>query len=237
MASDNSKKSSWTFLLATLLEVGAIAATILLPLFFIAAPEMPPRPRPIAHYLPHVKLVRVQPSDVPREHAVHLDRPTWAIATLVAPSRVPHGIANLAGLEPLQIGSTGDASGLPDGIVSWGSDAPQLQPPPPAVSKTQSTPSGPLRVSQGVQEAKLIHRVMPHYPPLAVQTREFGTVHLVAIIGRDGRVHSIQILDGPVFLRQAAVEAIKQWVYQPTLLNGQPVEVIAPIDVHFTLNN
>ncbi|HEX4230402.1 MAG TPA: energy transducer TonB [Bryobacteraceae bacterium] len=237
VAFEKSKKSPWTFVVAILLEVIAIVATILLPLFFIASPEMPAPPRPIAHYLPHVELVRVKSSDVLRERAVHLSRPAWNIATLVAPSRVPHGIANLAGLEPLQMGSIGDTSaGFPDGVVNWGSEAPQLPPPPP-ISKTQAARPGPLRVSQGVQEAKLIRRVMPRYPPLAVQTREFGTVHLVAIIGRDGRVRNVQVLDGPMFLRQAAVEAIKQWVYRPTLLNGEPVDVIAPIDVHFTLNN
>jgi protein TonB len=235
VAIENSRKSSWTFVLATLLEIAAIAATILLPLLFIAAPEMPPSPRPIARYLPHVKLVRVQQSDVPRDRAVHVNRPVWAIATLIAPGHVPHSIANLSGLEPLQIGSNADMTGgLPDGVATWGSDAPQL---PPPISKAQPARSSPLRVSQGVQEAKLIHRVMPRYPPLAVQTREFGTVHLIAIIGRDGRVRSVQVVDGPVFLRQAAVEAIKQWVYKPTLLNGDPVEVVAPIDVHFTLNN
>jgi periplasmic protein TonB len=58
----------------------------------------------------------------------------------------------------------------------------------------------------------------------------------VATIGKDGRVKNIQVLSGPAFLAAAAVEAVKQWVYQPTPFKGRPVEVIAPIDINFILN-
>ena len=91
-------------------------------------------------------------------------------------------------------------------------------------------------MSQGVQEAKLINKVVPVYPRLAVETRQFGKVHLIATIGKDGHVRQIQVIGGPSFLVAAAVEAVKQWVYRPTLLNGQPVEVIAPIEINFILN-
>lgn len=99
-----------------------------------------------------------------------------------------------------------------------------------------SRASGPLRVTSGVQAAKLINKVIPTYPTLARQTRQFGRVRLVATIGKDGRVRQIQVLSGPAFLVPTAVEAVKQWIYQPTLLNGKAVEVIAPIDINFTLN-
>jgi len=93
----------------------------------------------------------------------------------------------------------------------------------------------PVHVSQGVQEAKLIRRILPIYPALAIRTRQFGTVRLEAIIAKDGHIRDVRVLSGPVFLTAAAVEAVRQWVYKPTLLNGQPVEVVAPITVNFTL--
>ncbi len=236
---ENPQKASWTFVVATSLELLAITALIVTPLFFIAPPKMPPPPRTLARYLPHVKLVRVEQSNLPHERVISHNRLNWSTLKLVAPVRIPHGVTNLTDLQPVALAEAGDSvSGLRDGLASsFGENLPQIAPPPQPAPKPQPQSSGLLHVSQGVQEAKLIHRVMPRYPPLAIQTREFGTVHLVAIIGKDGHVSSVQVLDGPVFLRQAAVEAIKQWIYKPTLLNGEPVEVLAPIDVHFTLSN
>lgn len=76
---------------------------------------------------------------------------------------------------------------------------------------------------------------MPVYPPLARQARVSGSVRLIAIIGRDGTVQQLQVVSGHPLLIGAAVEAVRQWLYHPTLLNGEPVEVICPIDVNFTL--
>ena len=74
------------------------------------------------------------------------------------------------------------------------------------------------------------------YPPLAKAMRVSGTVKLVGIIGRDGTVQDLRVVEGHPLLVKAAVEAVKQWRYRPTLLNGEPVEVTAPIDVRFVLN-
>jgi protein TonB len=63
-----------------------------------------------------------------------------------------------------------------------------------------------------------------------------GTVRLTGIIGKDGVIQQLQVIDGPPLLVQAAVDAVRQWVYRPTLLSSKPVEVIAPIDVIFTLS-
>jgi protein TonB len=85
-------------------------------------------------------------------------------------------------------------------------------------------------------EAKIVKRVIPTYPPLAKQARISGTVRLEGVISREGRIVNLQVLYGHPLLTQAALQAVGQWLYQPTLLNGEPVEVIAPIDVHFTLS-
>jgi protein TonB len=87
-----------------------------------------------------------------------------------------------------------------------------------------------------VTAAMLVNRVQPVYPPLARQTRISGTVRLHAIIGKDGSVQQLEVLSGHPLLVQAALDAVRQWRYRPTLLNGEPVEVDTTIDVIFSLN-
>jgi protein TonB len=99
-----------------------------------------------------------------------------------------------------------------------------------------TTPSAPLRVGGTVQMAKLIHKVIPEYPPLAKSARISGVVHLLGIIAKDGTIRNLQLIGGHPMLSRAAIDAVEQWVYEPTLLNGEPVEVIAPIEVSFTLS-
>ncbi len=108
-------------------------------------------------------------------------------------------------------------------------------PPPPRPEPHPTTQSAPIRVGGDVQMAKLIRKVMPIYPALARSARVFGVVHLVGTIAKDGTIRNLQLIDGHPLLTRAAMEAVAQWVYKPTLLNGQPVEVIAPIEVNFTL--
>jgi protein TonB len=82
----------------------------------------------------------------------------------------------------------------------------------------------------------IMRRVLPVYPALAKTARVQGTVHLVGVIAINGTIQQLQVLSGHPLLVNAAVEAVRQWIYKPTTLNGDPVEVIAPIDVHFTLS-
>ncbi len=82
----------------------------------------------------------------------------------------------------------------------------------------------------------LLHRVDPHYPKLAADLHLSGTVRLQATIGRDGSVRDLEILSGEPILARAAVEAVGQWRYRPTLLNGAPVEVETYITVKFALS-
>jgi periplasmic protein TonB len=111
--------------------------------------------------------------------------------------------------------------------------------PAPVAGKTPTahptTPLAPLRVGGSVQMAKLIRKVIPEYPALARAARISGVVHLIGVIGKDGTIRNLQLVGGHPMLARAALEAVEQWVYEPTLLNGEPVEVIAPIEVSFTL--
>ena len=92
-----------------------------------------------------------------------------------------------------------------------------------------------IMVGGNVQESKLVNRVSPVYSPLALQARLSGVVHLQAVIGKDGRVVDLKVIGGHPLLIPAALEAVKQWVYQPTMLNGNPVEVMTTVDVKFEL--
>lgn len=109
---------------------------------------------------------------------------------------------------------------------------------PPVAAPVVAVPSQTrqIRVISALQMARLLHRVEPVYPPLARQTRISGTVELTGVIGTDGRIRELRVVSGHPFLAAAALEAVRQWVYEPTLLNGEPVEVIAPITVNFRLN-
>jgi periplasmic protein TonB len=234
---DGPSKRPRTFLLVTTAEVLVLAATIILPLFWIGGPSIPKLP-PIIKFRPRsmpIEVVPVEPTERSRTRPSSFRVVFDPRLTNIQPR--PSTNREFSMDDAPQIGAPVDAS------APWGIDhstsepkpvpPPSPQPPPkPAPIK----PADPIRVSQGVQEAKLVHRVMPVYPKLAIQTRQFGTVHMVAVIGKDGRMRDIQVLSGPVFLVQAALEAVKQWVYKPTYLNGEPVEVVAPITVNFTLS-
>jgi protein TonB len=108
--------------------------------------------------------------------------------------------------------------------------------PPPAPPNFPSTP-GVQRVSVGgsVQQSKLTSQPTPVYPPLARQARIQGTVRYNVLIGVDGSVKQTELVSGHPLLAPAAQAAVQGWVYQPTLLNGQPVEVTTQVDVNFTL--
>src|SRR6185312_7998520 len=92
-----------------------------------------------------------------------------------------------------------------------------------------------VRVGGDVQAALLTHEVAPVYPKFASRARVEGTVELSATIGMDGKVKDLQLVDGNPLLVDAAVNAVRQWVYRPTYLNGVPVEVLTVIHVKFHL--
>ena len=92
------------------------------------------------------------------------------------------------------------------------------------------------KISEPVQAAQLIHRVEPVYPALARQLGRSGRVELHAIIGTNGTIQSLEVISGDPLLIQSAREAVREWRYRATILNGQPVEVDTYITVIYTLN-
>jgi TonB family protein len=129
----------------------------------------------------------------------------------------------------LEAKRTGSAQ--PNGTVA----APPPPPPPPPPGGGSGAPSR-IRVGANVQQANLVSQVPPVYPPLARQAKIEGVVRLSAIIDKEGLVAHLEVISGHPLLVPAALEAVKQWVYKPTLLNGQPVEVATQLDVNFTLS-
>ena len=170
---------------------------------------------------------------------------TIAARPLTAPSRILNRVAAI-------IDSPSDflavSSGPPqgpagpftntNGIIGLNTTIGVVPPPPPEpVAVKPATPTGPVRVGGTVMEAKIVKKVLPVYPALAKQIRISGSVRLEGVIAKDGTIQKLKVLSGHPLLVTAAVDAVRQWVYSPTQLNGQAVEVIAPIDVNFILNN
>jgi protein TonB len=160
------------------------------------------------------------------------------------PPSIPRNIAQVhdESLPPAQFPST--SIGVPGGINDGqsgavldhvlqsilGNAAPQ--PPPPQTTK----PAPPRRIRVGsVIAARIVYQPKPEYPELARMTRVEGAVEFEAIIGKDGTIEQLKVLKGHPLLVKAALEAVRQWRYQPTLLNGEPVEVVTEITVNFKL--
>jgi len=196
---------------------------------FLVAPPPPPPPPPPPEVAP-VKVVRT----IPRQ---------FDAGRLMAPKSIPKEIAMIKEDElppPSSAGGVvgGIAGGFGGGGVIGGIiGSVMTAPPPPPEVKQAPKPVVPQRIPVGgnVQQAKLVSQPKPVYPPLARQARIQGTVRFTAIIGVDGHIQNLTLVTGHPLLVPSAQEAVKQWVYQPTLLNGEPVEVVTQIDVNFTL--
>jgi protein TonB len=164
---------------------------------------------------------------------------------LVAPKQIPKEIAMIREDELPPSTGAGVVGGIPGGMPGGAPGGmiggiigavPQAAPPPPKVEAPKAVAPKRITVGGNVQQAKLLAQPRPAYPPLAKQARISGTVRFTAIIGRDGTIQNLTLLGGHPLLVQSATEAVKQWRYQPTLLNGEPVEVVTQIDVNFTLS-
>ena len=119
----------------------------------------------------------------------------------------------------------GQMNGVIGGIISNA---------PSAVPKV-ATPQR-VRVSQGVTQGMVLHKVQPSYPALARTARVQGSVVLAAVIGKDGAIQNLHVISGHPLLTQAALDAVRQWRYRPYILNGEPVEVDTQVTVNFSLS-
>jgi periplasmic protein TonB len=135
-------------------------------------------------------------------------------------------------------GDRASASAIPGVAVNPVAPAPfapaTAAPAPPAATPAAgSTADGKPKSGGQIQQAVLIYRKDAEYPKIAKQTGAKGTVTLNATIGKDGNIKAVKVLSGHPMLTGAAVEAVKQWRYRPTLLNGQPVETDTQVLINF----
>lgn len=156
------------------------------------------------------------------------------MVNLTAPPRIPSRIPDIVDPNPPSLVIGGDI-GDGRGNDTQGAILPGAAP-PPQHHVQPAHPSGPMRISGGVAEGRLVAPIQPIYPALAREIRMQGTVVVEATISKTGRIENTRVVSGPPLLVQAAVNAIQQARYRPFLLNGEPIEVETTIRVVFTLN-
>ncbi len=184
--------------------------------FFVepmAAPAPPPPPPPPA----------ARPANAPKV----LPKPIVE-NQFVAPVEVPEEITPEESIDMgVEGGAGGVEGGVPGGVVGGIVGGLPDAPPPPVQA---------VRVGGQIKEPKKLKNVAPVYPDIAKQARVQGVVILESTISPQGKVTEVKVLRGIPLLDQAAIDAVKQWVYTPTLLNGVPVPVIMTVTVNFKLS-
>ena len=231
----------WTVAGSFMGQVALVGLAIVIPLLsteglprrmgWVGVPE-PPRgrvARPPAE-------ARVRTSVVPSQ----VYRRLLTIPTTIPPRALP--IVDLAPLPSIGerdgvAGGTGGPGGSGSPVIdSLVSSLPVAVPPPPVVARKDDVkPIQRITVGGIVQAARLLSGPAPVYPPLARQARVSGVVRLAAVIARDGAIIDLRAISGHPLLIPAAMAAVERWVFRPTYLNGEPVEVATQIDVNFTL--
>jgi protein TonB len=229
-------RKPWTVGVSLLAQSGLVAVALIVPLMH---PEIlhPKLDLPIFVVLKQLK------QQQPKEVRTAVTPVKAAPRAFVGPARVPEHIAKVvdisAAAEPENFALAGPSTNIGTGAILPNfteNSLPDNPPPQPKPVPRKAAASGPLAVSTGVQSAKLAFGPKPAYPPLAKASRTQGTVKLEAIIAPDGSIGNLRVITGPPLLTRAAMDAVQQWRYQPTLLNGNAVEVLTEIDVVFTLN-
>lgn len=222
------KRKTTTFL-SFLVQFAIIGFIVLLPLLFtdalpnltaamsLVAPPPPPPPPPPAAVV-HVQKVQTDivngqlrtPTKIPKKVEMIKEEEAPPPMSAGVVGGVPGGVPG------------GSMGGVMGGIIGSSAPIPRVQ-----VQR--------IRVSSGVTQGLVVHRVEPVYPPIAKTARVQGTVILAAVIGKDGSIENLHVVSGHPLLTGAAMEAVKQWKYRPYILNGEPVEVDTQVEVHFTL--
>jgi protein TonB len=223
--------SRWTIPLSIAAHVAIVALVLIIPLMasdvlpipsvgnlrFIAAITPPPQPP-----APRMATARVTetPAVIPNSN----------VAPIAAPDKIAEEVPQPAGQTAIGgIDSVGVTNGVPDS-VNLGAPIAIVDPPPPPA------PKKPFRVGGAIRAPVRVRNVMPIYPAIAQAARISGSVTIDAVIGTDGAVRDARVLSGTPLLNQAALDAVRQWRYTPTMLNGEPVQVVMTVTVDFRLN-
>ena len=247
LSSGPAAKRVWTTSLGMAGQVLVVGGAVLLTVIWPQALPMamlmtrieapgPPPPPPVA------------PGPQVRPHGTV--RPTAPVypGPLTEPRSVPAVVATIIDPPPEAGGGSmptciGCVPGSVLGSVPLLNDTvrpPVLSPRPTETSRTEPVKPAatePIRIHVSeLRMARLVHRVEPIYPTLARQMRIQGVVQIDAVVAVDGHMRELRVVSGHPLLAPAAIEAVRQWIYEPTVLNGARVEVGAPITVNFKLN-
>lgn len=235
----------WTMAASLTLQAAIAGGIVLTSILSIQQLPMVSLPRPVPPYRTAPKAVELVPT--PRS-ATSSTAYNSLRQIFREPSRIPTTITRFLDDLPTGPPSIPGSIDVPGGGGGGGgpvgagfdlfNNAARVAPPPPPPAKPPAVAkeTQPVRLGGNVLEARLIRRVVPEYPALARQARISGKVQLMGIIGRDGLVKELKLISGHPLLAPSALNAVRQWLYSPTLLNGEPVEVVAPIEVNFLLN-
>lgn len=224
-------RQTWSFVVSLLIQALAVAGLLLVPLlntyeiplgdwagraFRLMAPPPPPPPSPPTAPVPQAAPERYQ-------------------SDFTAPAAIPAKVARLidsgpAGPPLLGVPAPQGVLGS-EGVPSAGGVFGAILPEPSSL-----TLPPPIRVGGRVQNARILHKVQPEYPPEAVEQHVTGVVKLEAIIAVDGAVRDLKLISGHPLLAAAAIDAVSEWRYRPTHLNGRAVEVTTLVDVVFNLH-
>jgi protein TonB len=239
------KKRVWVYALSVAVQVTFVVILVLVPLFFtdvldlraftktlLVAPPPPPPPPPAPATVAQQTMRRpmqrvfqvagklIAPVAIPEKVAMLKERPEDLMPDVGAGFGVPGGVPG--GMPGGQIG------GVLGGIIT--------NTPRPAAPGSAGPSRVPLRIGGNLMAPKLIIAPDPSYPPLAKQARIQGDVHIDAVIDVNGNVVEMQLVKGHPMLVNAAMDALRKWKYQPTILNGEPVPVQLIVVIKFRMS-
>ena len=224
-------RKPYSMVVSLILQIIVIAVLCVVPLVFtqvlpmmqmksvLAAPPRPPAPA-----------VKVLTSST--AHFVNSPTRAIRISDFISPLRPLTRMPESELEAPPDVASVGVPGGIPDSVLGFGS-----APKPPAPPAPKPKPEAPHAIRVGTMSAaSIIRMVQPPYPKIARDTHVEGAVEFTATISKEGTIENLALVHGHPLLVNAAREAVLQWRYRPTLLNGDPVEVITDIVVNFRLN-
>jgi periplasmic protein TonB len=216
--------------LAFVLQVAIVGTLVIVPLFLTQAIDL--------HQFEKTLLVAPPPPAAPSPPVVHaqtvVPKQTFLHPLLTAPTIIPKKIvetaSDIGAAAPSISDMAGGVAGGTGDVLGGSLGAPP--PPPPAAVR----PKGPIRISSGMREPRLLSAPPVVYSPIARTARVEGTVILDAIIDEQGNVTQVRVISGPALLLGSALKAVSERKYEPTILDGQPVSIRLNVTVEFHLS-
>jgi periplasmic protein TonB len=239
LSNANGGRRAWTTGLGFAGQASLVGFIALVPMIW---PEAIPKPQALLTLLtPPAPVAPPTTTTVrPRAGRTIFERPLFTMPTTLPKTiaTVVDDPADVVGAVPGVDHATGEPNGLLTSILNSHATTPA---PPAMVKGPMANPAvettAPRRIrTSSIELAHILHRVEPLYPQVAKMVHVSGSVELTAIVGTDGHIRELKALSGNPLLIKAALDAVSQWIYAPPVLNGERVEVIAPITVNFRLD-